>query len=59
MDSPIKELVVTNSIKLAEDKLSEKVVQLSIAKIMGQGILNIIDGKSVSYLFEYDPSNRL
>lgn len=57
-DSPIKELVVTNSIRLTEDKKTDKVVQLSIAKIMGQGILNIIDGKSVSYLFEYDPTNR-
>jgi len=59
MDSPIKELVVTNSIKLPDCKKTEKVVQLSIAKIMGQGILNIIDGKSVSYLFDYDPTNRL
>lgn len=57
-DSPIKELVVTNSIRLTDDKKIDKVVQLSIAKIMGQGILNIIDGKSVSYLFEYDPTNR-
>lgn len=57
-DSPIKELVVTNSIRLTDDKKTDKVVQLSIAKIMGQGILNIIDGKSVSYLFEYDPTNR-
>ena len=59
MNSPVKELVVTNSIKLPEYKKTEKLVQLSIAKIMGQGILNIIDGKSVSYLFEYDPDNRL
>lgn len=58
-DSPIKELVTTNSIKLSDDKKTDKVVQLSIAKIFGQGILNIIDGKSVSYLFSYDPNNRL
>ena len=58
-ESPIKELVTTNSIKLSEDKKTDKVVQLSIAKIFGQGILNIIDGKSVSYLFAYDPNNRL
>lgn len=58
-NSPIKELVTTNSIKLSEDKKCEKVVQLSIAKILGQGILNILDGKSVSYLFTYDPNNRL
>ena len=58
-ESPIKELVTTNSIKLSDDKKTDKVVQLSIAKIFGQGILNIIDGKSVSYLFSYDPNNRL
>lgn len=58
-ESPIKELVTTNSIKLSDDKKTDKVVQLSIAKIFGQGILNIIDGKSVSYLFAYDPNNRL
>lgn len=58
-NSEIKELVTTNSIKISEDKKSDKVVQLSIAKILGQGILNIIDGKSVSYLFTYDPKNRV
>ena len=58
-DSPIKELVTTNSIVIADNKKSDKLVQLSIAKILGQGILNIIDGKSVSYLFKYDPNVRL
>ncbi len=58
-NSPIKELVTTNSLELAEEKKSPKIVQLSIAKILGQGILNIIDGKSVSYLFAYDPKNRV
>ncbi len=56
--SAIKELVTTNSLKLSDDKKSEKIVQLSIAKILAQGILNIIDGKSVSDLFKYDPKNR-
>lgn len=55
----IKEFVTTNSIKLEESKKSPKIVQLSIAKILGQGILNIIAGKSVSCLFTYDPKNRL
>lgn len=58
-NSPIKKLITTNSIQIEKDKQSDKIVQLSIAKIMGQGILNIIDGKSVSYLFTYDPNNRL
>lgn len=59
MDSPIEELVTTNSICLPEEKKVSKVVQLSIAKILGQGVLNIIDGKAISNLFTYDPNNRL
>lgn len=58
-DSPIEELVTTNSICLPEEKKIPQVVQLSIAKIIGQGVLNIIDGKAISTLFKYDPKNRL
>lgn len=59
VNSPIEELVTTNSIKLSEDKKHPKIVQLSIAKIIGQGVLNIIDGKAISSLFTYDPNHRL
>ena len=59
MESPIEEVVTTNSIKLPEEKKVPKIVQLSIAKIIGQGMLNIIDGKAISTLFNYDPNNRL
>ncbi len=59
MDSPICELVTTNSICLPPEKRTSKVKQLSIAKILGQGLLNIIDGKGVSSLFTYNPNNRL
>ena len=59
IDSPIEELVTTNSISLPEEKRIDKIVQLSIAKILGQGVLNIIDGKAISNLFTYDPNNRL
>ena len=57
-DSPIEKVVCTNSIKLPDYKKGEKILQLSIAKILGQGILNIIDGKPVSNLFVYDPKTR-
>lgn len=57
--SPIEEVVTTNSIKLTEDKKHPKIVQLSIAKILGQGVLNIIDGKAISSLFTYDPKTWL
>ncbi|HHU55866.1 MAG TPA: ribose-phosphate pyrophosphokinase [Acholeplasmataceae bacterium] len=58
-NSSIEELVTTNSIFLPEEKRISKIVQLSIAKILGQGVLNIIDGKPISSLFTYDPKNRL
>ncbi|HHZ11117.1 MAG TPA: ribose-phosphate pyrophosphokinase [Acholeplasmataceae bacterium] len=54
--SPITEFVTTNSIKLPEDKKCDKITQLSIAKVLAQGVLNIIDDKSVSVLFKYDPN---
>ena len=57
-DSPIEKVICTNSIKLSDDKKGEKILQLSIAKILGKGILNIIDGKPVSDLFVYDPNTR-
>lgn len=56
--SLITEFITTNSIELPESKKSEKVVQLSIAKVLGQGVLNIIDDKSISVLFQYDPNQR-
>ena len=57
-DSPIEKVICTNSIKLTDDKKGEKILQLSIAKILGKGILNIIDGKPISDLFVYDPKTR-
>ena len=58
LNSDIKKLICTNSVKLDDSKKNEKIVQLSIAKILGKGILNIIDGKPVSNLFVYDPDTR-
>lgn len=58
MNSAITELVTTNSIKLPEEKKVSKVVQLSVAKILGQGILNIIDDKPISGLFSYKPDKK-
>ncbi len=50
--SPIKELVVTNSIPLSNAALqSSKIVCLSIAKLMAEGIKSIHDETSVSKLF--------
>lgn len=58
-NSPLNEFVTTNTILLDEEvRHNDKFVQLSIAKIFGQGILNIIDDKAVSDLFDYRGKNE-
>ncbi len=52
MDSPIIELVCTDTIELPDEKRFPKLVQLSIAELLGQGIINIIDDQGVSTLFQ-------
>jgi ribose-phosphate pyrophosphokinase len=51
-DSPIKQLIVTDSIPHDLKKISKKVVQLSVAKLLGEAIHRIHDDSSVSELFE-------
>lgn len=50
--SVIKELVVTNTIQLSEDKLSPKIKQLSVADLMAEAISRVYENKSVSTLFD-------
>lgn len=53
-DAPLEELVVTNSTLIDEHKKEiKKLVVLSISELLANGILNIIDDKPVSGLFEY------
>ncbi|HEY6552740.1 MAG TPA: ribose-phosphate pyrophosphokinase [Vicinamibacteria bacterium] len=49
--SPLSKLIVTNSIPLPPEKRSEKIVSLSIAKLLGRAIKNIHDETSVTSLF--------
>jgi ribose-phosphate pyrophosphokinase len=51
IDSPIIEVVCTNTVPLTEEKRNPKIVQLSIANLLGQGLINIIDDQGVSTLF--------
>ncbi|MCQ3035302.1 MAG: ribose-phosphate pyrophosphokinase [Bacilli bacterium] len=54
-NAPLKELVVTNTIELAESKKIAKIKQISVSKIFGDAILNILDNKAISDLFVYRP----
>ncbi|MBM7543157.1 ribose-phosphate diphosphokinase [Amphibacillus cookii] len=51
-ESPIKELVVTNSIPLPEEKKTEKVVTLSVAPLISEAIIRVHEQLSVSVLFD-------
>ncbi|MBB5334941.1 ribose-phosphate diphosphokinase [Pectinatus brassicae] len=51
-ESPIDELVITNTIALSEDKVSSKVITLSMAPAIGEAIARIYTQTSVSKLFD-------
>ncbi|WP_372508853.1 ribose-phosphate diphosphokinase [Pseudalkalibacillus decolorationis] len=51
-NSKIKELVVTNTISLSEEKMSEKITQLSVAQLLGEAIIRVHEQQSVSKLFD-------
>jgi len=50
--SPIKELVITNTIPLPEEKKSPKIKVLSVAPLLGEAIIRIHQDLSVSKLFD-------
>ncbi|MED4312167.1 ribose-phosphate diphosphokinase [Heyndrickxia coagulans] len=51
-NSPIKELVATNSINIPEERKSEKLVELSVATLLGEAIIRVHEDQSVSPLFD-------
>lgn len=50
--SSIKELVVTNTIALPEEKKITKITQLSIAPLLSEAIIRVYERQSVSTLFD-------
>jgi ribose-phosphate pyrophosphokinase len=51
-NSKIKELVVTNTIALPEEKKIDKIVELSVAPLIAEAITRVYEMKSVSVLFD-------
>lgn len=52
IESPVKEIVVTNSIDLHEEKMMDKLTQLTVAPLLSEAIIRIHNQESVSKLFE-------
>ncbi|WP_027410132.1 ribose-phosphate diphosphokinase [Anoxybacillus tepidamans] len=51
-NSKIKELVVTNSIALSDEKKIDKIVELSVAPLIAEAIIRIYEMQSISALFD-------
>ncbi len=51
-NSPIEEMVVTDTIPLSDEKRNGKIAVLSVAPLLGEGIRRIHKGLSVGELFE-------
>ena len=54
VDSPIKEMIITNTVRLPEEKRHEKIVQLSVGTLLGHCILKILSDEPLSGLFTYN-----
>ena len=59
-NSPIEELIITNTIYLPESKKCDKIKVLSVGSLLGHGILRILSDEPLSGLFtySYDKSKR-
>jgi ribose-phosphate pyrophosphokinase len=50
--SVIKQIVVTDTIELNSNCVSDKIVQLSIGPLLGQSILHIVNDEPISQIFD-------
>jgi len=50
--SPVKEVVVTDSVPVKEEKMLDKITVLSIAPLLGEAIHRIHTGQSIGAMFE-------
>jgi ribose-phosphate pyrophosphokinase len=51
-NSPIDELLTTNTIPLSKEKLIDKITVLSVAPLLGEALIRIHEDLSVSKLFD-------
>ena len=52
--SPVKEIVVTDTVPLADDKKLDKIIVLPMAPLLGEAIHRIHSGQSIGAMFEQE-----
>lgn len=58
-DSPIEELAVTNTVPIPPEKLISKITVLSVAPLLGEAIVRILENRSISDLFTIGSSEQI
>ena len=53
-NSPIKEMIITNTVLLPEEKRSPKIKVLSVGRLLARGIIRILSDEPLSGLFTYN-----
>ena len=56
-EAPVEEVIVTNTIHIAEEKRFEKLKVLSVADLLAKAIHYVHSNESVSQLFETPPDD--
>ena len=52
-DSDINKIIITDTISFDEEKKTDKIKIVSVAKIFGEAVNRVHNGESVSALFEF------
>ncbi|MGB9553984.1 MAG: ribose-phosphate diphosphokinase, partial [bacterium] len=58
-NSPIEELVVTNTVPIPKEKTISKITVLSVAPLLGEAIIRILENRSISDLFTIGASEQI
>lgn len=56
--SPLKKVIITDSIALPKEKMIDKVEVLSVAHLFAEGIKRVVEHKPISELFEIGKKNK-
>lgn len=59
LNSPINKVIVTNTIHIPEDKLNNKIIQVSMGRLLGKAIIHLVNNEPISQIFDLIESNEI